>query len=620
MFKNRLIILILLLTILFVGSFSFIALAAESEDQSNTTAGVGIGFGDTSNGRDYTCQGFIPTLDNITAVSIALNSVGTQGLYIWIDTADSNSFPDNGVGGIGGGTKIANGSLSTGLTKYTLDSSVNLTPSSQYVVCAAPWNIGSDIWASDYRDWDSSTANPYSSGKVTNLDGSYANPTNPDSGNADRHFKTWGVLDSCDPDAEGDWYIDASDNCVVSTDTYVQGNVELNASNGPGSLSIVGGANLFIQYGNISSTSTPIFAAAGTSIQTWKPNLGWYDSNYTRRKKITIQNSQVSGTSDLLNFPVLISLADSDLSSSAQADGDDIIFTSADGQTLLDYDLDVYSSGSLTAWVRIPELKYGINTVIYMYYGNSGASSLEDTDGTWVSAYQTVYHFSEDFSTSELLDVSGNLHHATSNNFESGDSVNSLIGKASNHDPTDEYFDDDDAENYTNGLSNFSYSFLINSDTVNTDKGFMVGITPTGVDNTSISARYDTAGFDSGFDDVIKFGISGSTGDGQGETTANSQTTNNQWIHVTWTSGTMTAYLNGTVETLVKNGEASGTTDGNDKMLIGRGSKDASDSWDGLIDEFRFRNDVLSADWIATEYNNQSATSTFYTIGAEETE
>jgi hypothetical protein len=39
----------------------------------------------------------------------------------------------------------------------------------------------------------------------------------------------------------------------------------------------------------------------------------------------------------------------------------------------------------------------------------------------------------------------------------------------------------------------------------------------------------------------------------------------------------------------------------------------------GEIDQVTVSNVARSSDWISTEYNNQSATSTFYTIGAEET-
>jgi hypothetical protein len=40
--------------------------------------------------------------------------------------------------------------------------------------------------------------------------------------------------------------------------------------------------------------------------------------------------------------------------------------------------------------------------------------------------------------------------------------------------------------------------------------------------------------------------------------------------------------------------------------------------WNGMIDEVRLSNVARSADWIATDYANQNAPSTFHTLGAEE--
>ena len=170
-----------------------IVIGGERKDQENTTGGTSIGFGDTGSGRDYMVQGFIPTLTTITAIEFDMNAVGTEDLKIWIDTADANSSPDNGVDGIGGSTQIANADLSTSLKKFTLTTPItNLIVGNQYCIGAAPWDIGTDAWASDYRDWNSAVSNPYANGRREHLDASYANPTAPDSGNADIVFATYG--------------------------------------------------------------------------------------------------------------------------------------------------------------------------------------------------------------------------------------------------------------------------------------------------------------------------------------------------------------------------------------------------------------------------------------------
>ena len=67
---------------------------------------------------------------------------------------------------------------------------------------------------------------------------------------------------------------------------------------------------------------------------------GWYNSSWTYRKAITIDNTKVDA--NLTNFPVLISMTDPDLRDNAQSDGDDILFTSSDGTTKLSHELEKY--------------------------------------------------------------------------------------------------------------------------------------------------------------------------------------------------------------------------------------------------------------------------------------
>jgi len=48
-------------------------------------------------------------------------------------------------------------------------------------------------------------------------------------------------------------------------------------------------------------------------------------------------------------------------------------------------------------------------------------------------------------------------------------------------------------------------------------------------------------------------------------------------------------------------------------------TKALSRTFDGVMDEVRFYNGMLSNAWIETEYNNQNSPSSFYTVGQEET-
>jgi flagellin-like protein len=119
------------------------------------------------------------------------------------------------------------------------------------------------------------------------------------------------------------------------------------------------------------------------------------------RKSITIDGSKVPAT--LSSFPVLVSLpSDAGLSASAQSDGDDILFTNSAGSTKLDHEIESYTSstGNLVAWVEVPTVTSGTNTVIYMYYGNSTVASQQNPTGVWDANYLAVWHLNNVFTSS----------------------------------------------------------------------------------------------------------------------------------------------------------------------------------------------------------------------------
>ena len=125
------------------------------------------------------------------------------------------------------------------------------------------------------------------------------------------------------------------------------------------------------------------------------------DANYfTDYKEIIIDHTKVSGTEDLLNFPVLISSFDVDLHNKVQVDGDDIAFSN--GVSWLDHEIELFNQtynsthAQLVAWVRIPRLSTSTNTGIRMYYGNSTMGAQENPTGVWDSNYEFVLHMNQD--------------------------------------------------------------------------------------------------------------------------------------------------------------------------------------------------------------------------------
>jgi hypothetical protein len=111
---------------------------------------------------------------------------------------------------------------------------------------------------------------------------------------------------------------------------------------------------------------------------------------------------KVSGSTDLTDFPVLIS--DSNLSDEVYAgletDGKDLrITTDSAGTTEIPFEIVSLNTSikKCEIWVKIPTLSYNSNTSIYIWYGNSSATAYAITDtygsqNVWTSGYQAVYH------------------------------------------------------------------------------------------------------------------------------------------------------------------------------------------------------------------------------------
>jgi len=119
----------------------------------------------------------------------------------------------------------------------------------------------------------------------------------------------------------------------------------------------------------------------------------WWNNNWLYRKLISIYDEEVVADSDLTNFPVLISIIDSNLSDHAQFDGDDFVFTDYDGNRL-NHEIEFYDGnlGELVAWVNVTTLDCDENTKLYLYYGNNDCGNQEHISDVWDLNYRMVQH------------------------------------------------------------------------------------------------------------------------------------------------------------------------------------------------------------------------------------
>ncbi len=338
-------------------------------------------------------------------------------------------------------------------------------------------------------------------------------------------------------------------------------------------------------------------------------------AGYEYRKLITLNSSQISGSTAHANFPVMIKLTEADLRSTSNGggvenpSGYDIIFTQSDGSTILTHELQNYTSstGDLLFWVRMPSLSPATNSSIYLYFGKTGVYTDQSDTTTWNDKYLGVWHLED------LTDAAGNYiltDHNTATN-SSG-----YLGAAREFDGDGDDLEDLNGANYLDGLSNLTVSLWAKANALNTDKGLIYADDPDGAD-ARLMIRQDAAGERGGGANIYRTALlTGVNNKQRHESSDGSATTNWQYLTLTRTPGeTANFYIDGSLDIASWGVSKTGSTNKSEKLLIGKGSKDgATSSWDGLIDEVRILNDTLSAAWIATEYANMSSPGTFHTV------
>jgi hypothetical protein len=113
-------------------------------------------------------------------------------------------------------------------------------------------------------------------------------------------------------------------------------------------------------------------------------SASWYDRAWTRRMPITVHHGMVSGTKDLIDFPLLFDSQHVNFCQ-AQASGFDFLFTAGDGLTKLSHEIRSWDIAScrIRAYVKIPRLSPRRDTLLFLYYRNPDATNQEDRCDVW---------------------------------------------------------------------------------------------------------------------------------------------------------------------------------------------------------------------------------------------
>lgn len=368
-------------------------------------------------------------------------------------------------------------------------------------------------------------------------------------------------------------------------------------------------------------------------------SFGCTTSAYADSRSITINSAYVSTVShtSLTSFPFLFSGTYSYLATTANSgnvtnsNGYDIIFTSdAAGNNILPFERESYNpaNGAVVFWINIPTVSGSANTTIYMWDGNSNITTDKSNKaGTWNSNYRGVWHLGEGSgapqdSTSYGSNGSitatggGTVTQGVAGVFGNGISVNS--GSSGNSyvsvaNPADGHLD-------FGSTGSLSVSIWVATNTLPSSSGFY-NYLYKGCAAQSCGAGYGLYGESSSGKDNFDTSASNNTSQ-QGEG-SNPSYANGSWNQVVMTidrsAQKMYEYVNGQVIGTSVSMSGIGSLTSSIGLYVGcqtNSPPSCANSINAKMQEAHVYSGVETPDWIVTEYNNQSAPGTFYSVGA----
>jgi uncharacterized protein (TIGR03437 family) len=339
-------------------------------------------------------------------------------------------------------------------------------------------------------------------------------------------------------------------------------------------------------------------------------------SGYVR--PITISHLQVPNTNQT-DFPVLISGTYSYLATTphggnvANANGYDIVFTSdAAGNNPLNWEVESYNptNGTVVIWVQIPTLSYTTDTVIYMWYGNSSISTFQSKGSPWDSTFGGVWHLANG-TTLSAKDSTTNGNNGTLSSSPPTATTGMIDGAASFNGSTNYITVPGSASLRPANAFTFSEWVYVPS-TSPVDTFMDLGLSDVGGVFNGMFIFY--------FGPGNSFEAPFYTSSGFVNLQTSTALPTNAWslIHVTYNGTYAITYINGVRANWPLSATGTVLFNGGELDLgtysVYEGTPSAP--FTGSQDEVRVANVARSADWITTEYNNQSNPSGFYSVGS----
>ena len=375
------------------------------------------------------------------------------------------------------------------------------------------------------------------------------------------------------------------------------------------------------------STSTDFYATS-TALTGGVPTIGWYDTSWNQRVPFEIAPFAVDGTQT--DFPVYLdlSLLGPAFFTGVATDGSDIRITLGDGKTEVPLEVSVIDTGAGTGELYFKaDISGGDEFYIYFDNEDSIAYDRDDVFGSenvWTNNFQAVYHLSENDAgignPNVYLDSTANRYHADDEN--ASDGKVGLFGLG-------QEFGDTQADRISppkevlNGLTALTTSWW--HQTTNTGQQTIVSGSKSNSEANEYIAWFSS---DTNFQVYVdgaaeSFGLAG---------TPIASHNTGDWNHFMSTADAaqvgieVNFFVNGAGDTEnpdpqpftaieIANG---GLVIGQEQDSLGAGFQ-ATQNFEGNLDEIRFANVARDPEWAATEYANMNDNVAFFSTSTAET-
>ena len=332
----------------------------------------------------------------------------------------------------------------------------------------------------------------------------------------------------------------------------------------------------------------------------------WWDTDWSYSREIIIESDYVDN--DLTNFPVLIKINDT-IGDLCKSSGEDIRFV-IDGNVSGTYNYEIekwVDNEDRIVWVNISRIESGVDTVLWLYYGNNSAVDDQDVEGTWDTDFKAVYHMNDN-TTSQVKDSTQYDNDGTKSSANNPIvSTSGMIG---------------DAQDFSTDVINIGYDSSLNADSFTMSCWF--NMDTSGADKTIMSSK-------AGISDYFIWKIHASPvtpyfyGRDSGTLWQSYSTTptvsTGSWYYTSSDVSNGNDNPDNYIDLVKTTLGTSTSADVGDRINHGVdiliGVYDNGEYWDGKIDELRISNIERNATWVNATYHSTNYTEGFLLIGSE---